>query len=501
MKTVGSFGLAGSAGLAWSLLLACTLMPEAALRAQETGQATEIQQLQQQLRKLQENFEETLRQQHRQIEALQKQIDALQSKTPAGATSPTPAAPGSPNEVKETQETKPAWSPTAPITLFGGQRNYLNLSFDALFAAGSSTADDIPHLQLGGHDPVQRGFTVQNLETVFEGYVDPYFRGQASLVGHIAPDGDFHFEAEEAYLVTIALPANLQVKAGQFLTEFGRINPTHPHTWSFVDAPLVAGRFFGAEGLRNPGARISWIVPTPFYSELFFTVQNSQGSTAYSFRGSGEHGGPEDNLIFGRERIGRETDRIGDMLFAPRYAVSFDLTENQTVLIGASAAFGPNNSGPDTDTQIFGMDFLWKWKSPRHHRGFPFVAWQTEVMARRFEAGAFALDENGDGLLDVDLPRETLWDYGLYSQLTWGFQERWVAGLRGDWVSGERGAFYPDPDRDTRWRISPNLTWFPTEFSKLRLQYNYDDRENIGVDHSVWLQFEFMLGSHAAHKF
>ena len=57
------------------------------------------------------------------------------------------------------------------------------------------------------------------------------------------------------------------------------------------------------------------------------------------------------------------------------------------------------------------------------------------------------------------------------------------------------------PARAERWRLSPNLTWYPTEFSKIRLQYNYDDREIEGVDHSVWLQFEFLLGAHAAHTF
>ena len=61
--------------------------------------------------------------------------------------------------------------------------------------------------------------------------------------------------------------------------------------------------------------------------------------------------------------------------------------------------------------------------------------------------------------------------------------------------------FGVDPQRDTRWRLSPNLTWYPSEFSKIRLQYNYDDRKNIGVDHSIWLQFEFLLGSHGSHKF
>jgi hypothetical protein len=297
------------------------------------------------------------------------------------------------------------------------------------------------------------------------------------------------------------------VKAGQFLTEFGRVNPTHPHTWSFVDVPLVAGRFFGPEGLRNPGARLSWMLPTPFYSELFFAVQNSQGGAAYSFRGTGHsHASHEDGdehagALFGRHLHDPGLKGFGDLLFAPRYAASFDLTDNQTLLLGASAAFGPNSSGADTRTQIYGLDFTWKWKSPRHYAGFPFVAWQTEALARRYEAGAFAEDEDGDGVLDIDLPRETLWDYGLYSQLTWGFKKGWVAGLRGDWVTGDHGAFYPDPDRDRRWRLAPNLTWYPTEFSKIRLQYNYDDRKNIGRDHSVWLQFEFMLGSHAAHKF
>jgi hypothetical protein len=186
-------------------------------------------------------------------------------------------------------------------------------------------------------------------------------------------------------------------------------------------------------------------------------------------------------------------------------------------LAGASAAFGPNGSGNDTDTQIYGADLFWKWKPVNHHAGFPFVSWQTEVMMRKFQAGAFDWDFNGDGIVDSDendlngdavpdmVPRETLTDYGFYSQVNYGFRKGWVAGLRGDYVSSDVGKyeklFGRDPDRATRWRISPNMTWYPSEFSKIRLQYNYDDRLGIGVDHSVWLQFEFLLGSHSAHKF
>ena len=104
------------------------------------------------------------------------------------------------------------------------------------------------------------------------------------------------------------------------------------------------------------------------------------------------------------------------------------------------------------------------------------------------------------------LPRETLTDYGIYSQILYGFHKGWVVGLRGDYVFPDKQGQYEaivgrDLDRASRYRISPNLTWYPSEFSKLRLQYNYDDRNGIGEDHSIWLQFEFLLGSHAAHKF
>jgi hypothetical protein len=184
------------------------------------------------------------------------------------------------------------------------------------------------------------------------------------------------------------------------------------------------------------------------------------------------------------------------LLYTPRYAASFNLTDEQTIVLGASGAFGPNASGQHADTQVYGADLFYKWKSRHHSKGFPFVTWQTEGMYRRYEAGSFAGDVDNPAL-----PSETLGDWGFYSQVSYGFHKGWVASLRGDYVTGDTAALSPDPDRDTRWRISPALTYFPSEFSKIRLQYNYDDREHIGTDHSIWIQFEFLLGAHAAHKF
>lgn len=443
-----------------------------------------------QQRELREAFEKRLQEQQTKIESLQKQLEARTNLPPESH----PPAVESKSD-SEARLTAPAWSPTQPIRI-GSARNYLNLSLDALMAAGSSTANDIPVLEPGGHDPNQRGFTLQGLETVFEGMVDPYFRAQANLSFQLNSNAESTFEVEEAYGETMSLPFNLQVKAGQYLEDFGRINTTHPHSWDFVDIPLVNARLLGPDGLRSLGARVSWLAPTPFYSELFLSVANSQGETAYSFRY--DHDGQP---FMGRPTIDRAVDSLSDMLFLPRYAVSFDLPHSQTLLAGVSAAVGPNSSGTDTATQILGVDLFWKWKSPRQHAGFPFVTWQTEGMIRRYEAGAYG----GDATTPA-LPGETVYDYGVYSQVAWGFRQGWVVALRGDYVFPGATAIYeqilgPDPSRAPRWRISPSLTFYPSEFSKLRLQYNFDDRQGIGTDNSVWLQLELLIGSHAAHKF
>jgi hypothetical protein len=77
-----------------------------------------------------------------------------------------------------------------------------------------------------------------------------------------------------------------------------------------------------------------------------------------------------------------------------------------------------------------------------------------------------------------------------------------VVGLRGEYADGDRGAFdAQDVFRGERERVSPVLTFYPSEFSKLRLQYNYDHSALFGDAHSVWLQMEFLLGAHGAHKF
>jgi hypothetical protein len=425
-------------------------------------------------------------------------VNANGTATPAAGSFPTTdesvvaSPPGTATTETATIATSSS-SLTQPITIAGGGKNYMNISFDGMFALAGSSARDLSHIEVGDHDPQQRGFNARNIELAFDGAVDPYFEGFANIVFKLDNDNQTTVEVEEAFMQTTNLPFGLQLKGGQFFAAFGRLNPQHPHVWDFADDALVHGRLLGPDGLRGVGAQISWTLPTPWYSQLILASQNGRGSTGFSFRNPGDNG-----IFFGRETTDREARGLQDFVWIPRWENSVDLSPTQVVLAGVSGAFGSNETGANARTQIYGGDLFYKWKSAHAEGGFPFVKWQSEVMYRRFEAGRG---------VDESFPvAETFHDWGLYSQVLWGFRKGWVAGVRGDYLHMQNSRFTDDEDRQTRSRISANLSWYPTEFSKLRLQYNHDflesnfflaDRE---VD-SVFLQFEFILGAHGAHKF
>jgi hypothetical protein len=468
------------------------------VRAQETNQ---VEQLQQQLRQMQENFERIQREQNAQIAALTEKLNELAKQQSAEAEkkkleeqfagelapAPTNAPPAAFSK---------SWSPSAPLTVARAGSAYMNMSFDAMMAVGGSTASDpSAQLQLGDHDPIKNGFSLRNAEIALDGAVDPYFKGFANIVLKLDQNNQTEIELEEAYAQSTSLPANLQVKAGQFFAAFGRQNAQHPHQWAFVDAPIILTRAFGPDGLRNIGAQGSWLLPLPFYTELFLGVFDGQGSTMFGFRNPGDPDALGVDRFHGRATLNRGLRGPQDLVWTPRLASSFDLTDQQTLVVGASAAFGPNDTGADTGTQIYGVDLYWKWKASDAHEGFPFVSWQTEALYEIYEAGA-------DATAATPLPAETLRDWGAYSQVLWGFKPRWVAGLRGEYANGNRGAFdAEDVFRGERTRVSPGLTFYPSEFSKIRLQYNYDHGAQFSDAHSIWLQLEFMLGAHGAHKF
>jgi hypothetical protein len=406
----------------------------------------------------------------------------------------------------------------APLGSFG-RLQLMDVSMDVLSSVGGSSVrnEEIESLQGGGHDPHQRGFNLQNVELSLQGAVDPWLDGEVHLIYFLDAEGESQFEVEEAFATTRMLPFGLeehglQLEFGHFLTEFGRINPTHPHAWHWQDQPIVNTRFFGADGMRAPGARLGWLVPLPWFSELHLGAQNPQGETMASFLASDE--AFEERPVGGRPFVERDVRGLEDFVYLARWVNGFDLSDTVTAQLGLSGVTGPNATGPDGRTWIYGTDLVVKWRPLSTDKGWPFVVFESELMGRSYEADSFfgctGLGEDEACEDPLALGSDTLDDWGGYAQLLYGFRRGWAAGLRYEYATGSGASVEAfedraaDPFRGDRHRVSPLIAWYPSEFSRVRLQYNYDRAdflEDADHAHSVWLGLEFLFGSHPAHRF
>jgi len=410
----------------------------------------------------------------------------------------------------------PLWS-----TPVGGNARLqlMDASLDVIWAAGGSTARDgeLEFLQGGGHDPRQRGFSVPQVELSFQGAVDPYLTGEVHFVYFVDTEGESRFELEEAFAQTLQLPwglhdRGLQLEFGHFFTEFGRLNPVHPHAWDWQDQPVVLSRFFGEDGMRGPGVRLGWLLPVDWYSEIHVGAQTAKGETMVSFMANDEVF--EERPIGGRPFASGETRNPGDLVYLLRWVNGFDLSQTLSAQVGASGLYGSNATGSDGSTFVYGVDWVVKWTPLHTDRGWPFLKFEGEILGRRYRADSFTgcaqgEDTEHEGCDLVALGSETLTDWGSYAQIVWGFRRGWAAGLRYEYATGSGESVGPydgrsdDPFRDDRHRIAPMLVFHPSEYARIRLQYNYDrfDHSPESAAHSVWLGVEFSMGAHAAHAY
>ena len=309
-----------------AVFMSLVLLPCFVATTVRAADSTEVEALKKQVQSLQhtvEQLQHTMQTMQKETvardEKLQQQVQQVET-----AQKQQPAAPQTQSEspldqaLKESgsEERQPVSTDLWSRRIGGANLRLLDLSLDGLFAGGASTEreETLQDLEGGGHDPRKRGFTVQNVEMSLMGAVDPYFTGEAHLVYFIDPlEGESVFELEEAFLTTTALPYGLQLEAGQFFTEFGHINPRHPHQWDWQDQPVINTRLFGPDGMRGPGFRLGWLLPTPqlsetpWFSELHFGMQNANGETMASFLANEEF--YEERPIGGRPFVQR--DEIG----------------------------------------------------------------------------------------------------------------------------------------------------------------------------------------------
>ena len=205
---------------------------------------------------------------------------------------------------------------------------------------------------------------LQHLEAAIQGYLNPYVRADV-YVGYHAGS----FELEEAWATVLrGLPGGLQLRAGKYRVDFGKLNLLHPHAYSFLDAPLLHRAYLGEEGLADVGVNLNWQIPV--------------GSAALTLSGNvlkGDFAKFDEHDHAGHALMARDTFRARAFQEAEPEAVQTDLGYSQRlslflptgvyagVEVGANALQGKLDTLTGREMTLFGVDAKYRW-APNKYR-------------------------------------------------------------------------------------------------------------------------------------
>ncbi len=375
-------------------------------------------------------------------------------------------------------------------------------------------------------DDTDGEFRLRSAELGLSAEIDPYARAYAFIT---ATEGGV--EIEEAAVQTTALPIN--VTAGRFFADFGRLTQFHQHELPFVNTPLSMERLVGGESL---GTGIQWryLFPTPFYLSLTGGVFNEIGhSHAHNGEGHGheeegehdheegehdheegehdheegehDHEEGEDDHEEGEhdheegehddEEGEHDHDEEGDvhadaggsrslrnLTYLGRLHAFFELSETWNLEVGASLAHTPEvETGEASQRSLWGADVTLRHRPlvPGLYEGFT-LAGEWYVNRQEFHGEEMMSARGGYGYANWDLNPE--------------LPGKWSLGLLLD------SAADPEDPSDRTFSLSPYISWAPSEVNRLRLQYTHgwdDDGQAPGHDGGqVFLQWTTVLGSH-----
>ena len=415
----------------------------------------------------------------KRIAALEARIVQLESQaaTPAPTTTPSPpiGAAGSGT----------AFNPAMSVILAGG---YAHLSLDP---ATYRIAGFIPSGPAEG--PGDRSFNLGESELTFSANVDPYFF--ANLTAAIEPDNNV--SVEEAYFRTTALTHGFTVKGGRFFSGVGYLNEVHAHAWDFVDQPLIYQAFMDSQLTEN-GVQGKWLLPTDVFVELGAETGNGANFPGTRRTANGPNGG----AIF--LHVG---DDLGDSA-SWRAGVSWlDQNAEGRAYSDGNALGQPVIDAFTGSSKTWIVDTTFKW-APNGNPTVHSLKLQAEYM-HRTEDGNLAYDVTGAGP-SADYRSV---QYGWYAQGVYQFRPRWRTGIRFDYLNAGSthiglvtdgqlpSAAFPILASALPRRLTWMADWNPSEFSRLRAQYAWDDARGTGHDHQIMLQYLYSIGAHGAHKF
>ena len=348
-------------------------------------------------------------------------------------------------------------------------------------------------LTSGGHDP-SSSFTVQGIEAGLSLQLHEQINGFATWNFGYGAEDEWEDEFEEGFLKLKDLPGGFEFRGGRMLTRLGLRNDQHLHAWETIDQHLVNGRFLGDDGLLQDGGDITWRPPTPNPTAL-----------TISYGEAPQHGHGDEEEEDPAEEIG-----FSDTFLSANLKIRTNRDDFNQFTASASLAQGENEF--TNDTTLFGLGGNYTWRENGLEAGGRQFSWTTEIFLRDAEGGIGhgheedeeehhdeeeeehhdedEEDEDHDEEENELIPDTD--EIGFYTSAVYRFAPQWDLGLRFDHVEGIDALGIPQ-----RTRLSPHLTHYLGKEKNMhvRLQYNYEDRENDDTAHAAWLQFAFNFGS------
>jgi hypothetical protein len=311
------------------------------------------------------------------------------------------------------------------------------------------------------------------IELNINGYLNPYARADAV----IAWEGEENASVEEAYATILrGLPLGINLRAGKYLLEFGRLNPVHAHAWSFIDRPLPHVAFFGEEGLNDMTVRIS-VSPRTGSANTEIMAGVMKGDALLGERDE------EDEML-----------RVDPGIFG-RIASSIPVSDYAELAIGGSvinSVYEMHDDDSDGVAEqlrawIGGVDMKYKNRPNRY----------TTLL---IEAEGLVRNREGEP------GRKRMTSYGGYGYIDYRFRKQYNVGSIFEWVRTEElqdpGGSSPKLVSSDLWRAGGFVGFAPIEETTLlRLVGHWTEPETGDGIWEVTLQMLFSLGPHKAHNF
>ena len=332
------------------------------------------------------------------------------------------------------------------------------------------------------------GGSLGESELIISANIDQNLYGQATLALH-EEDGSTEVEMEEAYIETIGLNNGLTIRAGRYFAPISYLNEKHIHAWNFSDAPLIYRGLFGNQ-LSTDGIKLSYLLPIEQYTEVGASLGNGTRNPS-----AGGHNGIGDWLVYAK--TGGDFDLAHSWQFGGAYWQSTPQGRN----VGAAHAHaGETTANPvqfTGKTQISNLSFVYKWTPEGYSR--PQFTLLSEY---------FYLKDDGQLSHDAELADYSGRQYGGFTEGLYRLSPTWQTGVRYDYLGSRLTAsdteLLDDAGLDFT-NYSPKryglmLEWLPSEFSRIRAQVNHD-KASRQSDTQFILQYTVSLGAHGAHSY